>query len=143
MRMGSEELLRENLIERIEPSKSAARDMISLADRDLKSAEDSLRSGNLDWAYAISYNAMLQAGRGFMFYNGFRPKGDHGHISVVKFVAGEMPLESHSLVTIFDRMRIKRHSVLYEHRDVVTTEEAEKAIENARRFVNKVKSLVR
>lgn len=136
-------MLREGIIQKIEPSKSAAKGMLSLADRDLKSAEDSLRAGNFDWAYAIAYNAMLQAGRGLMFCNGFRPKGDHGHISVVKFIAGEMPLESHSFVSIFDRMRIKRHAVVYEHRDVVPKEEAERAIENARKFVSRIRSLIR
>jgi uncharacterized protein (UPF0332 family) len=141
--MGSEELLRENFIERIEGSKSAAKGMLSLAERDLKSAEDSLHSGNLDWAYAIAYNAMLQAGRGLMFSRGFRPKGDRGHIAVVKFIASEIPMESYSFVSIFDRMRIKRHTVLYEHRDVVTKDEAERAIENARKFVGKIKSLVK
>ncbi len=117
--------------------------MISLAERDLKAAADSLSSENFDWAYAISYNAMLQAGRGLMFSKGFRPKGDHGHISVVKFIASEIPLESYSLASIFDRMRMKRHTILYEHTDIVTKDEAERAIENAKKFVGKIKSLIK
>ncbi|HNT60849.1 MAG TPA: HEPN domain-containing protein [Candidatus Bilamarchaeaceae archaeon] len=127
----------------MEKSSSAARNMASLAERDLKAAADSLSSGNFDWVYAISYNAMLQAGRGLMFFRGFRPKGNQGHISVVKFVASEIPLESYSLASIFDRMRMKRHKVLYEHMDVVTREEAERALENARKFVGKIKSMLR
>ncbi len=74
-----------DLWEKIEPNENLVNNAIQLANRDLKTAENIFNDGDYDWSFAISYNAMLQAGRALMFKEGFRPKGQYKHVSVVEF----------------------------------------------------------
>ena len=62
----------------IEPDEALVDNAVHLANRDLKTAEHVLNDGDYDWSLAISYNAMLQAGRALMFSEGVRPRGRAG-----------------------------------------------------------------
>ena len=68
--MNLEELLAKGMIERIKINKLLIEKAISLADRDLKAAEDNSEDKNYDWCLSIAYNAMLQSGRALMFSKG-------------------------------------------------------------------------
>ena len=72
---------------------------------------------------------MLQAGRALMFSRGFRSSGRYKHISVVKFLHEIFGKElSDRMILIFDRLRKKRHRVIYEEPEVISEYEAENAI---------------
>lgn len=69
---------------------------------------------------------MLQAGRALIFLNGFKPT-----IAVIKFVH---IVFTDRMINIFDRLREKRHKVVY----IISEDEARNAIEWAHEFVSKV-----
>jgi uncharacterized protein (UPF0332 family) len=58
--------------------------LLQVAARDLTTAEKLLPE-DLDWAFNIVYNAVLQAGRALMLHKGFRPRGPEQHRTVVCF----------------------------------------------------------
>ena len=111
---------------------------MALARRDIDTAR-TLLSTDCDWAYNIAYNAVLQAGRALMFAKGYRPDSANQHISVVKF-AGLFLGEGD--VLIFDRMRRKRHSSVYDAVGVISAAEAEFAVSAAEALVQKVAMLL-
>jgi uncharacterized protein (UPF0332 family) len=141
MRMSSEG---SKLWEKIETDKKLVSGTIRLAERDLKASEAVFKNGDYDWSFAISYNAMLQAGRALMFAKGFRPKGEHKHIAVVEFVRENFGGQfADRLLFIFDKSRKKRHMVVYEAADIITKDEAEVALAVAEEFVEKVRGLLK
>jgi len=142
--MNLEGLLNNKMIESIETDDKLVKKSVNSASRDLKTAKVVLENENYDWSLAIAYNAMLQAGRALMFSRGYRPVGEYKHVAVVEFVHSEFGKEiTNNMVDIFNRLRKKRHKVIYEEVDIVTPSEAENAIKFAEEFVNKVKSILK
>jgi len=133
-----EDLEREGLVKRLTPDVRKVQDAIALAHRDLKTAGTILPTDR-DWAYTIAYNAILQAGRALMFSKGYRPDGANQHISVVKFA--ELFLDRSDTI-IFDRMRRKRHSSVYDMAGSISETEAESAISHAEILIRKIETLL-
>jgi uncharacterized protein (UPF0332 family) len=73
-----DDLLRAGRIRQESVSRAEIGQVLKLADRDLKLARKILRD-DTDWAFAVAYNAVLQAGRAFMFARGYRPASAEGH----------------------------------------------------------------
>lgn len=69
--MNFESLVSQGKIKPIKSSKQEIREILSLAQRDLKMAEFVITQ-DWDWAFSISYNAALQASRAFMYSKGYR-----------------------------------------------------------------------
>jgi uncharacterized protein (UPF0332 family) len=67
MNMSLEELLRSRIIRRIKPDHALALKALKRARRDIDTAKTLISNGKFDWSLAVSYNAMLTAGRAFMF----------------------------------------------------------------------------
>lgn len=133
-----------NFWEKIETNKNLIDNTVKLASRDLKTAENVFNSGDYDWSFAISYNAMLQAGRALMFSEGFRPKGEYKHVSVVEFVKTKFGDEfADRLLFMFNKIRKKRHTAVYEQVNIISKDEAENAFNTAKEFVAKVNSLLK
>ena len=85
MRMSYEDLLNKGLIKRFKSSPSQVKNRIELAKRDIKSAR-AMMANDRDWAFAMAYNAILQATRALMFAKGFRPStGEGRHKVAVQF----------------------------------------------------------
>ena len=116
---------------------------LSIAKRDLETADRNLKDGDCDWAFAIAYNAMLQAGRALMFSEGVRPRGEFKHVAVVEFVRQKSPGFAERLLDSFDRSRKRRHVVVYEQIDTVSKEEAERALAVAEEFVEKAEEMLK
>ena len=66
-------LLRSGRIRRETISPAEVREALKLADRDLRVARK-LMGEELDWGFTVAYNAVLQAGRAFMFAKGYLRK---------------------------------------------------------------------
>ena len=96
-------------------------------------------STDYDWAYTIAYTAVLQAGRALMFSKGYRPEGNSQHIPVVQFAG--LFLDKNDSV-IFDRMRRKRNSSVYESSGTVTENEAEFAVRQSEILVQKIVAII-
>ncbi len=141
--MSLEKLLSEGKIEAIKQDKLLIERALSRADKDSKNAKIQLENDGFDWALAIAYNSMLQCGRALMFYKGYRPKGEYKHLAVIEFVHEEFGREfSTAMIRLFDNFRKKRNRVVYEETDIVSEEEAKAAIEFAREFIKKTRSLL-
>lgn len=134
-----EDLEREGLIRRLPLDEKKVEDSLAHARRDMGTARAILKT-DPDWAYTIAYNAILQAGRGLMFSRGYRPDGAHQHIAVVKFAA--LFLEERDAV-IFDRMRRKRNSSVYDTAGSVSETEAGSAMRHAEDLVSRIEELIR
>ncbi|MEI6293383.1 MAG: HEPN domain-containing protein [Methanomicrobiales archaeon] len=136
--MTIEDLERQGLIKKLPIDKKKIEDAVQHAHNDIKTAKVVLQT-DYDWAYTIAYNAILQAGRVLMFSKGYRPDGNSQHISVVKFAG--LFLDNNDTI-IFDRMRRKRNSSVYESSGTVTENEAEFAVGQSEVLVQKLVALV-
>lgn len=143
MRMNLEELLKRRLIEKIGIDEKLSKELLKNARRDLRAAEDNLRTGHTDWALAIAYNAMLSAGRALMARKGYRALSDAHHLTVVRFCAAILPTKLNALVSAFNRYRIRRHAVIYGEVESVGVDEAKRALENAKKFVEHIEKILR
>jgi uncharacterized protein (UPF0332 family) len=133
-----DDLKREGLIKTLPIDQRKVEDARALALRDVATARTLLDS-NQDWAYNIAYNAVLQAGRALMFSKGYRPDGANQHISVVKFAG--LFLDSNDSI-IFDRMRRKRNSSVYDSAGSITESEAVFAAKQAEDLVKKIFAVI-
>ena len=133
-----DDLKRQGLIKILPVDQKKIEDARTLALRDVTTARTLLDS-NEDWAYNIAYNAVLQAGRALMFSKGYRPDGANQHISVVKFA--ELFLDEHDSI-IFDRMRRKRNSSVYDTAGSITEGEAVFAVKQAEELVKKIFAVI-
>jgi uncharacterized protein (UPF0332 family) len=129
--------------EEIVVDKSLITKAILHAEKDLATAKRVLESNDFDWCYSITYNSMLQAGRALMFVSGVRPKGEGKHLSVIEFIKFKYSKEFEDILFIFNKMRKKRHLIVYEEVDIVSKEEAVNGIKNAELFIKKVKSIIK
>lgn len=72
--MPYDKLLEQRRIKSYRAKSREVEQLLQVAARDLITAEKILRD-DLDWAFNIVYNAVLQAGRALMLHKGFRPRG--------------------------------------------------------------------
>lgn len=141
--MSLAELLKMDLVRKSEPNKQLALELLVSAERDLKAANDNVKSINYDWALAIAYNSMLSSGRALMANKGYLPVSEAHHIAVVKFCVAVLPSDSLNLATSFNRYRVRRHDVVYGASGSVGKEEAEIAIKNAEAFHKCIKEAIK
>ena len=139
--MSLDALLKRRIIEQIPVDRQLVRNTFELAARDIRTADTNAKAGHYDWAYAIAYNAILQAGRSLMFSRGYRSAGPNRHVSVMEFLSasGAAP---EPVLFLLNASRKKRHRVVYEQVDLVTKESAEEAIQLAREFMETVRKAV-
>ena len=125
---------REGLIGKISIDKKRVEQCIEIAKRDLETAR-SLSGDNPDWAFSIAYNSMLQSARALMFSMGFRPLGKTQHISAVRFAETVLGNKAQEIIAVMDRMRRKRHRVVYDTSGLISIGEANRAVTNAEDFL--------
>lgn len=78
-----------------------------------------------------------------MFLEGYKASSEHKHVAVVEFCHEAFGKElTDRMIDIFDRMRKKRHKMIYDIVYKVTLDEAEQSIKWAEEFVQKVKSII-
>ena len=135
--MNLSDLLKEGRVREVEPDAKQAEECLGAARRDLSVAKKILDE-DYDWAFSISYNAMLQSARALMFAQGYRSVGENSHKTVVDFIDVKLGAKYSNKVDLFDDMRRKRHRVIYEKAGVVSRYEAEHAIKTAEEFVKQI-----
>jgi len=141
--MSYEELLSEGLIKPLKVSDKQIRSRIALADRDIKTARVIMAS-DWDWGFSIAYNAILQAARALMFSKGYRPtRGEGQHLAAVRFAEIALGEQLGGEVYIFDKMRSKRHRVIYDVAGLISEQEAKQAFKFAQKFVKIIKGHLR
>ncbi len=141
--MSLEELLRSRVIRKTAPDRRLAAESLKRARRDVETARTLIDNKKLDWSLAVSYNAMLQAGRALMFSKGYAPSSIEGHVAVVKFLEVSLGNKASDRMTmVLNGMRKKRHRIVYEEMDIVTESEAKQALHWAEDFVNRIEEMI-
>ena len=141
--MSLEELLRSRIIRRTKPDHNLALNSIKRANRDIDTAKTLIENQKFDWSLAVSYNAMLSAGRAFMFDKGFRPSSSEGHMAVVRFLQTTLGIEtSNRMIMMMNTLRKKRHRIVYEEMDIVSKDEAKQMVALAQEFVKTITDLI-
>jgi hypothetical protein len=85
--------------------------------------------------------AMLKASLGFMFSHGFRARSQPGHhIAIIDFVRSRIDKKHAGLLIVFDRLRRKRNTALYDDTGFVSRHDAEQALESASDYLEVIRS---
>lgn len=88
-----------------------------------------------------AYGAMLRASLAFMFSQGVRPRSQPGHhIAIIEFVRQRIDKKHASLLTVFDHLRRKRNTALYEDTGFVSQHDAEEALATACEYLDVIRS---
>lgn len=121
----------------------SAENFLRRARKDLSSARLIL-SSDVEGAYAFLYNCMLHAGLAYMATSGLRPDIRGKHKTVVRYMTHALGKSYQDSVYCYDRMRRKRHLLIYEPgRYGTTRREIEEAEKVAREFLTVVSKRVR
>lgn len=134
-----EELLKAGRIRKEKVSQTEIVRALERAERDLKTARK-IMAEDWDWGFAVTYNAVLQASRGYMFSQGYRPASAQGHKNTFAFMALAMGEDYADLIAYFDRMRNKRNQAIYDVAGLITETEACNLFERATEFVTLIQT---
>jgi uncharacterized protein (UPF0332 family) len=125
---------RAGLIERVTVDNYEVDQLLKVLRRDAKTAER-LINVDLDWAFAVAYNSMIQGCLALMKAHGYRARGANRHIVAVRFAREALGEEWRKTLNRLDRIRKKRHRVVYEVAGLISEYEAKETIELASRFI--------
>lgn len=139
--MSYQPLLRAGLIEPYQVPKEEIRDLLEVARRDVKTAQE-LMNIDLDWALIVAYNAALQAGLALMYAKGYRPRGPDRHKTVIRFLRTALDPSFKPKLNRLDRIRKKRHQAVYRLAGAISEREAKGTIEFAEEFVAQLAALI-
>ena len=139
--MTCQPLERAGLIEPYRVPQAEIKDLLEVARRDVKTAQE-LMNIDLDWALIVAYNAALQAGLAFMYAKGYRPRGPDRHKTVIRFLRATLDLSFKSKLNRLDRVRKKRHRAVYRMAGAISEREAKGTIEFAEEFVALLADLI-
>ncbi|MDP8214856.1 MAG: HEPN domain-containing protein [Candidatus Euphemobacter frigidus] len=129
-----EDLLKAARIRKEKVSRTEVIRALARSERDLKTARK-IMAEDWDWGFAVTYNAVLQASRAYMFSQGYRPASAQGHKNTFAFMAIAMGKDYEDLITYFDRMRNKRNRAIYDVAGLITETEARNLFKRATEFV--------
>ncbi len=97
---------------------------------------------DLTWSYAISYHAMIRAGKALMYSKGYLPTTKNTHKTIVEFTKTILGEEYESVTSRFNRMRRQRRDFIYDSENGITSVDAKTAIETARKLIEKIENMV-
>jgi uncharacterized protein (UPF0332 family) len=141
--MSYETLLRKRLIKSFKATESQIDAQFELADRDCEAAKRIVGTSN-DWTFNIAYNAMLQATRALMFFEGFRPRSGEGqHKTTILFAEVALGDSFRDEIRFFEKMRVKRNRAVYDIAGLISETEARQAIQFAEKFIMRIKEHIK
>lgn len=139
--MPYEQLIRNGSLKPYQAVKTEIMQLLKIAARDIRAARRNLND-DPDWAYNMSYNALLQASRALLLNEGYRTRGGEAHITVIEFMREKMGSSYSSQINQFDQMRRKRHRLVYETSGIVSKAEAQSNIDFCEGFIKNIESLI-
>ena len=134
--MDFDELIQKRVVESCEIAADEVAGLMRVAQRDIMTAS-SLVATDLDWAFAVAYNAILQSSVALIATHGFRPHARNKHYNTFRFIAAALPEESDTIARL-QRFRKKRHAAVYEQPGLIGAQEARDIIEFAGRYVGMI-----
>lgn len=111
--------------------------VIKKSRRSIKSAK-LLVEDDQENSYQLAYEAMLLAGRALVFSFGFRPRAAGSHKIVVDFSKKVLGKEIEILVFKFNKMRKKRHYLVYGTGLYISEIDSRNAIASAVKFLRHI-----
>lgn len=112
--------------------------LLKVARRDTRTAQ-TLTTTDLDWAFAIAYNAILQLSIAYMNTQGYRPSGEGKHYNTFRFMEEAFP-EDAVMIRRLQKLRKKRNTTIYEQPGLVSETDAHDVIEFAGRYYEEITS---
>ncbi len=138
--MDFEALIRSRAIEPVDMGDREIAGLLMVSERDVR-ASASMVDTDLDWAFAIAYNGILQASIAYMGYVGYRPRGEGKHFNTFRFIEQALPDHS-ATIRRLQRLRRKRNAAIYEQSGLVSEQEAHDVIEFAAKYCDLIESLM-
>ena len=139
--MNLEDLLKNNLIKKVNPDFKQINLQIIRAKKDLETAK-SLMAKDLTWALTIIYHSMLRISRAMMYSKGFLPTTKNTHKTIVEFTKYTLGTDFYNLINRFDRLRRQRHNFIYESENNITLSEVNRATELAKELFIKIEEII-
>lgn len=139
--MNYEKLVRENAIEPIHASKGDIADHIRKGRHDIQVAQN-VSGIDLDWAFTIAYNGILQAALGFMNFKGYRPKGEAKLYNTFRFLKAALPGSFADQIDRLQNLRKKRNRAVYTESSIVSESEALDIIDFSKKFLDEISNLL-
>jgi uncharacterized protein (UPF0332 family) len=136
-----EKLVKTGRIREVRISEAEIKRSIEKAENDLKTGTK-LMEEDLDWGFAVIYNAALQASKAYMFSQGYRSGSTQGYKNTFAFMLLALGKDYRNLITYFDRMRNKRNRAIYDACGLITETEARNLLKQATKFVALIKKLL-
>lgn len=134
--MSFEELLKQRAIEHVKVTPREIAGLLELARRDTKTAHG-LTVTDLDWAFVIAYNAILQLSIAYMNSQGYRPRGEGKHYNTFRFMEEAFP-EDAVMIRRLQKLRKKRNTTVYEQTGLVSETDARDVIAFSSRYYDMI-----
>lgn len=142
--MNLSDLLKSRLVEKFEADPDQIKNVMGIAESNIKSARKVLEIKEWELAHNTAYNAMLQASRALMFAKGYRPMSQEHHVAVISFVQVVYSAKfDRELLKAFDNARKRRNESWYDQVGSISPQQAEKLVRMAEEFVFKSAELLK
>ena len=139
--MAYEDLLKRRIIEPVAISKGEIVEHLRVAKHDSSVAQE-IAAVDLDWAFTVAYNGILQTALSYMYFQGYRPRGEGKHLNTFRFLKVALPEAYQSEINRLQKLRRKRNMAVYQRRGTVTEKEATDIIEFAGKFFEEIIDLM-
>jgi len=137
-----ESFIEKNLIKKDNIEPSQVLNIIKKSRRSIKSAK-LIMEDDSENSYQLACEAMLLAGRALVFSFGFRPRAAGSHKIVVDFLKEVLGEETKTLVYKFNKMRKKRHYLIYGTGLYISEVDSRNAILSAVQFLRYIIRFIR
>jgi len=139
--MAYEDLIKRRIIEPCTVSKGELTEHLRVAKHDASVAQD-IATIDLDWAFTVAYNGILQTALSYMYFQGYRPRGEGKHLNTFRFLRAALPESYEREINRLQKLRRKRNMAVYQKRGTVTEKEAMDIIKFAEKFFKEILDLL-
>jgi len=129
---------KEGLLRKTKPSKDIAYKSLETSNTYITKAEDNFKIKNYDLVMFCSYTAMFHAARAILFKDGIK---ERSHICIISYIQETYP-PLKILVNVLDSYRRNRHNTLYALDFLITKDDAQQAIDDAKLFNKQISGFI-
>jgi uncharacterized protein (UPF0332 family) len=139
--MSIDRLIQEGSVHSFQATAEEIGKVLQISRRDMETALR-IRGEDPDWSYNIAYNAVLQACKAFLFFKGYRASASETHKATLAFMLETVDEPWHTKIEYFDRVRKKRHRLVYDEIGLISQTELTNLLNEARAFIDFIKEVV-
>lgn len=129
---------KEGLLRKTKPSKQYAIKSLETSLNYIQNAKDNLEIKNNNLVIFCSYTSMFHSARALLFRDGIK---ERSHLCIVSYLRETYP-KLRSLSNQLDAYRRNRHNTLYALDFLISDNEAQQAIEDAKQFNKQIKVMI-